>query len=93
MCCWIAVQSARSWCSETFQLLTSILEVCPANEEKSKIFFFLFMQPLPKDLRLMLGDVEAGDPREVAAKADLLWTCNARQQHDSLVAAVDVEQE
>ncbi len=54
------------------QLLTSMLEVCPINEEKSKIFFFMFMQRLPKDLRLMLGDVEAGDPHAVAAKADRL---------------------
>ncbi len=75
------------------QLLTSMLEVCPANEEKSKIFMFLFMQRLPKDLRLMLGDVEAGDPRAVAAKADRLWACHARQQHDSLVATVEGEQE
>jgi len=70
------------------QLLTSMLEVCPANEEKSKIFIFLFMQRLPRDLRLMLGDVEAGDPRAVAAKADRLWACHAKQQPDATVAAV-----
>lgn len=70
------------------QLLTAMLEMCPANEERTQIFMFLFLQRLPKDLRLMLGDVEAGDPRAVAAKADRLWACHAKQVHDSTVAAV-----
>ncbi len=74
------------------QLLTSMMEVCPTNEEKSKIFLFMFMQRLPKDLRLMMGNVEAGDPRTVAAKADRLWACHARQM-DSTVAVVDGERE
>jgi len=70
------------------QLLTAMLEACPTGEEKSKIFIFMFMQRLPKDLRLMLGDVEAGDPRAVAAKADRLWACHAKQQQESVVAAI-----
>jgi len=70
------------------QLLTAMLEVCPTNEEKTKLFIFLFMQRLPKDLRLMLGDVEAGDPRAVAAKADRLWACHAKQNTEATVAAV-----
>ncbi len=75
------------------QLLTAMLEVCPANEEKTKLFMFMFVQKLPEDLRLMLGDVEAGDPRAVAAKADRLWACHAKHQSDSMVAAVGDEEE
>ena len=74
------------------QLLTTMLEVCPAKEEKTKLFMFMFVQRLPKDLRLMLGDV-ARDPREVAAPADRLWACHAKNQSDNLVAIVEEKEE
>ena len=73
------------------QLLLSMLEVCPQNEEKTKMFLFMFMQRLPRDLRLMMGDVEAGDPRAVAARADRLWACHAKQ-HELVAATVAEEQ-
>ncbi len=75
------------------QLLTAMLEVCPANEEKTKLFMFMFVQRLPKDLRLMLGNVEAGDPRSVAARADRLWACHAKNQSDNVVSAVGEDKE
>ena len=59
------------------QLLTSMLDVCPAGEEKTKLFMFMFLQRLPKDLRLMMKEVEHGDPRTVAARADRLWAGHA----------------
>jgi len=74
------------------QMLSAMLEVTPANEEKSKLFMFMFLQRLPKDLRLMLGDVEAGDPRAVAAKADRLWACHSKQQLENVVAVVAEDQ-
>lgn len=72
------------------QLLLSMLEVCPQNEERTKMFMFMFMQRLPRDLRLMMGDVEAGDPRAVAARADRLWACHAKQ-HEVVASTVSEE--
>lgn len=68
------------------QLLTNMLDVCPAGEEKTKLFMFMFLQRLPKDLRLMMGEVEHGDPRTVAARADRLWAGHARQHAEAVIA-------
>jgi hypothetical protein len=58
------------------QLLSEMLQVCPTGEEDGIFFHYLFLQRLPSHLRAMLGDVEEGDPRALAAKADKLLSMN-----------------
>jgi hypothetical protein len=60
------------------ELLSEMIEICPQGEEKSIFFRFLFLQCLPKDLWVLLGeDVKSGH-QDLAAKADKLW---AKQSH------------
>ncbi len=57
--------------------------------EESPFLLFLFLQQLPKELRLILGDVEdLEDVRAMATKADKFWSLHNHQQH-GLVSVVD----
>jgi hypothetical protein len=64
-------------------------ELCPTGHEDSPFFLFLFMQRLPKELRVILGKVDDHeDVRAMANKADKLWSLH-NYQHQGLVASVD----
>jgi hypothetical protein len=73
------------------QLLTAMLQYCPAGEEKGVFFHFLFLRLLPATLRGLLGAFEPGDPRALAARADQLWAVQSAQR--GTVAAVDPSEE
>jgi hypothetical protein len=49
-----------------------MLEFCPVGMEKHLSFHYLYMQRLPQALRTQLGEVQPGDPRGLAARADRL---------------------
>jgi hypothetical protein len=59
------------------QLLHAMLEFCPVGMEKHLSFHYLYMQRLPQVLRTQLGEVQAGDLRGLAARADRLWSVQA----------------
>ena len=69
------------------QLLAAMMEFCPAGMEKTLPFHYFFTQRLPQALRTQLGEVEHGDPRALAARADRLWAVHAPS--GSSVAAVE----
>jgi hypothetical protein len=48
------------------ELLSLMMEICPRGEEKNKFFLFLFLQRLPKDLRVQLSEDGLPDPRTLA---------------------------
>jgi hypothetical protein len=68
------------------KLLADMMEFCPAGLEQSLPFHYLFTQRLPQALRTQLGEVEPGDPRALAARADKLWAVHTHTA--SAVAAV-----
>jgi hypothetical protein len=68
------------------KLLADMMEFCPAGLEQSLPFHYFFTQRLPQALRTQLGEVEPGDPRALAARADKLWAVHAPTA--SAVAAV-----
>ena len=69
------------------ELLTAMLEYCPRGEECNTFFTHLFLQRLPAELRVLLGEDDHRDPRPLAAKADQLWAVNgARSAHIAAVA-------
>ncbi len=72
------------------QLLHAMLEFCPVGMEKHLSFHYLYMQRLPQALRTQLGEVQPGDPRGLAARADRLWSVHAPSGG---VAAVTDEQD
>jgi hypothetical protein len=59
------------------QLLAAMMEFCPTGMERTQPFHYYFTQRLPAALRTQLGEVEHGDPRALAARADWLWTMHS----------------
>ncbi len=59
--------------SKPSELLAAMLELCPRGHETSIFFTHLFLERLPAKLRIMLGEDNHQNPRDVAKKADSLW--------------------
>ncbi len=55
-------------------LMAAMLETCPRGEEKSNLFACIFLQRLPREIRVLLANVDHKDPKALAARADELWT-------------------
>jgi hypothetical protein len=71
------------------ELMAHMLELCPRGQEKNEFFLFLFLQRLPRELWVLLGD-DFAEPRDLAARADRLW---AMHSHDhALIATLQGEE-
>jgi len=68
------------------QLLAEMLELCPRDEHGSKLFAALFLQRLPREIRVLLAYDDHSNLRGLAAKADQLLAYHKQQSHE--VAAV-----
>ena len=73
------------------QLLAQMLEVCPAGEERSKFFAFHFLQRIPQELRIMLGEDNHEEIHQLAVKADRLWAIHGHRLHGSVAAVASPE--
>jgi hypothetical protein len=69
------------------QLLHTMLEYCPVGMEKHLSFHYFFMQRLPQALRTKLGEVQPGDLRALAARADKLWSVHSTVKGSTVAAA------
>ena len=56
------------------ELLTSMVQLCPAGETATKLFRYLFLQRLPRELRIMLSEDGASPIEQLAERADTLWS-------------------
>jgi hypothetical protein len=74
------------------ELLASMLELCPRGHEANNFFLFLFLQRLPAKLRVLFGDNEDADPRDLAVRADRLWAMHAHRQVGSIAVLELVEE-
>jgi hypothetical protein len=54
-------------------LMAAMLEICPRGEEKTDLFACLFLQRLPRELRVLLARADKKDPKALAEQADELW--------------------
>ena len=72
------------------ELLAIMLEICPRGQDTSLFFQYLFLQCLPRELRIMLAEDDHADLRKTAEKADNLWAIHTKQSHD-VVAALEPE--
>lgn len=70
------------------QLAADMLATCPPKEQKSAFLVALFLQRLPRELRVLLASEDHEDLRLLAAKADQLLAFSSRQAHE-VVAALD----
>ncbi len=64
------------------ELLAHLVELTPADELESKYLIFLFIQRLPKILRMQLGDDLDLDLRDISERADRLWSIHAHDMAD-----------
>ena len=69
------------------ELLADMVQLCPAGEAGTKLFRMLFLQRLPKDLRIILAEDETSGLQDLAARANILWS-HASELQSSTVAAV-----
>jgi hypothetical protein len=82
------------------QLLADLLQACPPGEQQTAFFRGAFVKRLPAELQAHLSGCESVDLKELAQRADQLWTTHRRpsplaavaadagSEEDSLVAAV-----
>jgi hypothetical protein len=60
-------------------LMAAMLEVCPRGKEKTDLFACLFLQRLPRELRILLARADHKDPKALADHADELWAYHTAQ--------------
>jgi hypothetical protein len=53
-------------------MLAEMLEYCPAGESSTAVFAFLFLQRLPREIRVLLSEDDPADMRAIADNADRL---------------------
>jgi hypothetical protein len=71
-------------------LLAEMLEYCPAGESSTAVFAYLFLQRLPREIRVLLSEDNPADMRAIADKADRLIAMRVPQGHDAC-ATVSLE--
>jgi hypothetical protein len=72
------------------ELLAEMLSLCPRGQENNTFFNCLFLNKLPRELRILLSEGEMADKQALGARADLFAAHNSKQAHDvvAVVAAV-----
>jgi hypothetical protein len=75
------------------ELLASMLELCPRGHETSIFFTHLFLERLPAELRITLGEDDHQNVRALAKKADALWSLHCMRTSFSTPVASLVELE
>ena len=73
------------------ELLADMLELCPVHQQNNVFFVVLFLQRLPREIRILLTHEDHSDLRRLAAHADRLIAFSGRQTGD--VAATVEEPE
>jgi site-specific DNA-cytosine methylase len=76
------------------ELLASMLELCPRGHETSIFFTHLFLERLPAELRITLGEDDHQNVRALAKKADSLWSLHGMKSSfaSTVASLVDVEE-
>jgi hypothetical protein len=66
------------------ELLAEMLRLCPRGQENSLFFTYLFLHRLPRELRVLLTDVDHHDRRLLSERADQLWAHYAKHSHSTM---------
>jgi hypothetical protein len=67
-------------------MLAEMLEYCPAGESTTAVFAFLYLQRLPREIRVLLSEDDPANMRAIAEKADRLIAMHVPQSHDTCAA-------
>jgi hypothetical protein len=74
-------------------MLAEMLEFCPAGESATAVFAYLFLQRLPREIRVLLSEDDPADMRAIADKADRLIAMHVPQGHDACAAVAGFDQD
>jgi hypothetical protein len=66
------------------ELLAEMLRLCPRGQENSLFFTYLFLHRLPRELCVLLTDVDHNDRRLLSERADQLWAHYAKHSHSTM---------
>ena len=69
------------------ELLAEMLRLCPRGQENNAFFNCLFLNKLPRELRILLSEADMADKQALGARADLFAAHNSKQANE-VVAAV-----
>ncbi len=71
-----------------------MLELCPRSHETSIFFMHLFLERLPAELCITLGEDDHQNVRALAKKADALWSLHGIKTSFSapMASLVDLEE-
>ncbi len=72
------------------ELLAEMLWLCPRGQENNAFFNCLFLNKLPRELRILLSEADMADKQVLGARADLFTAHNSKQAHDVVVAVAAV---
>jgi hypothetical protein len=72
-------------------MLAEMLEFCPAGESTTAVFTYLFLQRLPREIRVLLSEDDPADVRAIADKADRLIAMHVPQGHEACAAVAGGE--
>jgi hypothetical protein len=67
-------------------MLAEMLEYCPAGESTTAVFAFLYLQRLPREIRVLLSEDDPANMRAIAEKVDQLIAMHLPQSHDTCAA-------
>jgi hypothetical protein len=68
------------------ELLAEMLLLCPRGQENKAFFNCLFLNKLPRELRILLSEADMADKQALGAGADLFAAHNSKQAHDVVAA-------
>jgi hypothetical protein len=71
------------------ELMAEMLEICLRGEEKTELFACLFLQRLPREIRMLLARVDHKDPKELAEQADHFWGLHDTPTNIATVTVAD----
>jgi hypothetical protein len=72
------------------ELLAEMLRLCPRGQENNAFFNCLFLNKLPRELRILLSEADMADKQALGARADLFAAHNSKQAHDVVAAVATV---
>jgi hypothetical protein len=67
-------------------MLAEMLEYCPAGESTTAVFAFLYLQRLPREIRVLLSEDDPANMRAIAEKVDRLIAMHMPQSLDTCAA-------
>jgi hypothetical protein len=70
------------------ELMAAKLDTCPRGEEKTNLFACIFLQRLPREIRVLLAKADHKDPKTLATQADELWAVHDTTNGGGGVVAV-----